>query len=136
MKNVFLTVILILGLAVNASPVMSHTMSKNVSASEMTVDVDVFCKLIQQGDFNAVKRMIEAGANVNKKSAGMTPLMYAARHNKVEILKLLIAKGANLKATSDRGYSALKYAEMSKANDTFKIISDQLKARKKSKKNN
>jgi ankyrin repeat protein len=52
--------------------------------------------------------------------------MYAARQNKVDITKILIANGANLKAKSDRGYSAKEYAEMSKAWDTYKVISDEL----------
>ena len=133
MKNLVLSTVLMMGLAMNATPMATNATFNNEVIFETIVDVDVFCKLIQQGDFNAVKTMIEAGADVNKKSVGMTPLMYAARQNKVEILKLLINNGADLKAKSDRGYSALKYAQMSKADDAFKIISEQLKAGKKRK---
>ncbi len=133
MKKLFLTTALIVGLVVNAKSVSTIDTFENLTVIETVTEVNAFCKLIQQGNFEAVKGMIEAGTDINKKSVGMTPVMYAARHNKVEILKLLIAKGADLKAKSNRGYSALKYAEMSKAHDTFQILSKELKTKKKGK---
>ena len=65
--------------------------------SNVKSEISVFCKAIMKGDISLVKGMIEAGENVNKKSAGMTPAIFAARYNKVEILELLIANGADLK---------------------------------------
>lgn len=86
-------------------------------------EVSPFCKLIISGNYDAVKAMIENGANVNKKSAGLTPLMFAARYNKPKIAQLLIDKGANLNEKSDRGgFTALKWAELSKAKETIDII--------------
>ncbi len=131
MKNLFLTTALIIGLVVNAKSINTIDTFENLTVIETVTEVDAFCKLIQQGNFEAVKGMIEAGTDINKKSVEMTPVMYAARHNKVEILKLLIANGADLKVKSKRGYSALKYAEMSKAHDTFKILSEELKKKGK-----
>jgi ankyrin repeat protein len=141
MKNLFLTAILLVGLAVNAKPITTNLSTNvvdstldNLTIMTIVTETDTFCTLIKQGNFEAVKDMIEAGADVNKKSVGLTPLMYAARQNRVEITKLLIANGADLKVKSKRGYTALKYAEMSKAHDTFQIISDELKALKAKKK--
>ena len=94
-----------------------------------TTEVNTFCKLITKGDIEAVKSMITAGTDINQKSVGMTPLMYAARYNRVEIVGLLIIHGADLKTKSNRGFTALEYAEMSKANDTYKIISDTLNSK-------
>jgi len=131
MKNLFLTVILLVGLAVNAEPITINSTLDNLTVTKIVTETDAFCTLIKQGNFEAVKGMIEAGADVNKKSVGMTPLMYAARQNRVEITKLLITNGADLNVKSSRGYTALKYAEMSKAHDTAQIISDELKAKKK-----
>jgi len=127
MKNLFLAAVLIVGFAVNAKPIANNSTTTNLDIATVVTETDAFCTLIKQGNLEAVKGMIEAGADVNKKSVGMTPLMYAARQNRVEIVKLLIANGANVKVKSNRGITALKYAEMSKAHDAFNLISDELK---------
>lgn len=90
-------------------------------------NVSTFCKLITAGNYDAVKAMIENGTNINRKSTGLTPLMFAARYNKVEIVKLLVKKGAKLKVKSDKGYTALEYAKMSKAHEAYKVIKEALK---------
>ncbi len=87
-----------------------------------------FCKLIQSGNYKAVENLINKGADINKKSIKLTPLMYAARHNRVDILKLLISKGAKLNTRSSTGYTALKWAKISGSNEAYKIL---LEARKK-----
>lgn len=99
----------------------------NSTRVEMKTDVSPFCKAIAKGDFETVKKMIELGADINKKSAGLTPAMYAARFNKVEILKLLISKGADLKAKSDTGFTAKRYAEISNAFEAKAVIEKHLK---------
>jgi hypothetical protein len=130
MKKLFLSLALVSGMAVSAAPLTSNE-SVETSNNEViyTIEVNTFCKLIAKGDIDAVKSMIEAGTDINQKSVGMTPLMYAARYNRVEIVNLLIAQGADLKTKSNRGFTALEYAEMSKANDTYKIISDTLNSK-------
>lgn len=133
MKNLLLATALCVGFIVNAKPITSTTLS-NLAIVSLSTDTDAFCTLIKQGNYEAVKGMIEAGVDVNKKSVGLTPLMYAARQNRIEIVKLLIANGADIKAKSNRGYSALKYAELSKAHDAFEIISNELKVQKAKKK--
>jgi hypothetical protein len=93
-----------------------------------TYKLSSFCKLIQMGDFDAVKALIKSGEDVNKKSNGLTPLMFAARHNKAKIAKLLIDNGAKIKTKSDKGgqLTALQMAERSKAIDTIKVIKEAL----------
>ncbi|MDY7395960.1 ankyrin repeat domain-containing protein [Aureibaculum sp. 2210JD6-5] len=147
MKNLILLFALVFGLSVNANPIKDTTknasVEKNTSkieANKMNLDivystsVNTFCKLITTGNYDAVKSMIKAGIDINEKSVGMTPLMYAARYNRVDIVNLLIANGADLKAKSNKGYTALKYAKISKAHDTYKIIEAALKAQKDKKK--
>ena len=56
----------------------------------------------------------------------MTPVMYAAKFNRTEILKLLISKGVNLKQKSNQGMTALKYAELSNAQEAVEIIKEAL----------
>lgn len=85
-------------------------------------DINSFCKAIMQGDIEIVKRLIDLGEDVNKKSLGMTPAIFAARYNKAEILQLLIDSGADLRIKSDKGYSVKKYAELSNAMDALSVI--------------
>ena len=139
MKNLILLFALVFGLTVNANPIKDTTKNakiEKVESSKMNLNivystnVNTFCKLITTGNYDAVKSMIKAGVDIDKKSIGMTPLMYAARYNRVDIVKLLIANGADLKEKSNKGYTALKYAKISKANDTYKIIAEALETQK------
>lgn len=102
---------------------------KNVETKTVTsLEISPFCKLIRQGNYDAVKAMIDNGEDINKKSTGLTPLMFAARYNKVEIVKLLIERGVKLKVKSDRmGYTALQWAKRSKANECWNLINNALK---------
>ena len=102
----------------------SKTNQNNVAGIYVSnsVDLNSFCKAIMQGDIETVKRLIELGEDINKKSLGMTPAIFAARYNKAEILKLLIKNGANLKIKSDKGYTIKKYAELSNAIDALAVL--------------
>ncbi len=77
---------------------------------------------VSKGDVEAVKMFIEYGADVNEKSNGMSPLMMAARYNKVEIIKILLSNGANLNAKDEKGFTALKHAELSNAKDAIQVL--------------
>lgn len=95
--------------------------------SYRAVEVSTFCKLIREGNYEAVKAMIKNGENVNRKSGGLTPLMFAARYNKAKIAKLLIDNGAKLKVRSDRGFTALKWAKLSKAKKVEDLLKESMK---------
>ncbi|ALJ04773.1 hypothetical protein APS56_06385 [Pseudalgibacter alginicilyticus] len=88
--------------------------------------VSPFCISIAKGDIETVKKLIELGSDVNQKSNGMTPIMYAAKFNRTDILKLLISKGAKLNMKSDTGKTALDYAKLHKATDAAVILEDAL----------
>jgi len=77
---------------------------------------------IVKGDLETVKKFIEYGADINQKSNGMTPLMIAARYNQVDIIKLLLDKGANFKLTDEKGLTALKYAQLSNATQAAAML--------------
>lgn len=79
---------------------------------------------VSKGDIEIVKKFIEYGADVNQMSDDMTPLMTAARYNKVEILKILLASGARPNYKNEKGYTALRYAELSKATDAEAILKE------------
>ncbi len=95
---------------------------------EETRGLNSFCKAIMQGDYDTVKRMIELGEDVNEKSLGMSPAIFAARYNKAEILELLIENGADLKVKCDKGFTAKKHAELSGANDALAVIENAMKS--------
>jgi ankyrin repeat protein len=94
---------------------ISYEVTTPETASPLSIAI---CK----GDLNSVKKFIEYGTDVNEKSNGMSPLMVAARYNKVEIIKLLLSKGANLKAEGESGFTALKYAELSNAHEAIELL--------------
>ena len=91
------------------------------------VKVSPFCMAIVKGDIDTVKKLIELGTDVNAKSNGMTPAMYAAKFNKVDILKVLVENGAKLEVKSDKGMTVAKLAKLSNATEVINYI-DGLKS--------
>lgn len=116
--------IVILGLALGAFATQSFASNVTVS-HEKTIFASVnspLCAAIIKGDLDAVKKFIEYGVDVNETSNGMTPLMFAARFNRVDIIEVLLKNGADKKTKDEKGYTALKYAEQSKANDAIQAL--------------
>ena len=119
MKKFILTsfTLLFLSISVNASNT-NEVLPKDDKKTELST----FCKMIRLGNYQIVKALMNNGTNINRKSLGLTPVMYAARYNETEILKLLIANGAKLHTKSDKGYTAIQYAIMSKANKAHEVL--------------
>ncbi|MDB4273966.1 ankyrin repeat domain-containing protein [Algibacter sp.] len=108
--------------SVQATP-LNSTVNYEVGAF---FKVNSFCVSIAKGDLETVQKLISRGADVNAKSNGMTPIMYAAKFNRTDILELLIIHGADLKAKSDKKMTALKYAQIHGANDAEVIIENAI----------
>ncbi len=106
----------------NSVEAKTITNDYNVESVKTKNTVSPFCMAIVKGDLETVKKMIELGSDVNKKSDGMTPVMYASRYNRTEIIKVLVKNGANLKTKTDKGYTALKYAELSNAKEAIELL--------------
>jgi ankyrin repeat protein len=99
-----------------------NSVSKDGISMYTHYGVSPLCAAICKGDVETVKKFIEYGADINEKSNGMTPLMLAARYNKVEILKLLVTNGAKVNEKDEKGYTALKFAELSNAVDAVQYL--------------
>lgn len=109
--------ILFLGLAL--------ALSFNAMASSNQLEVrnyNPLCIAISKSDNGTAKKIIEYGADVNETFNGMTPLMIASRYNNVEMIKILLEKGADISAKDERGNTALKYAELSNAKDALEFL--------------
>ncbi|MBS7233236.1 ankyrin repeat domain-containing protein [Flavobacterium psychroterrae] len=78
---------------------------------------------VSKGDLDFVKKLIEYGADVNEISEDLSPLMIAARYNKVDIMNVLLANGANASAKNEKGFTALKFAQLSNAKEAIAILS-------------
>ncbi len=110
--------IIILGLTLVAfTATAGATTLSEVNTSNVVLNYgnSPLCNAILKGDIATVKKFIEYGADVNEMSNGLTPLMFAARYNKIDILKYLMEKGADKDIRDERGNNALKYAENSKS---------------------
>ncbi len=63
------------------------------------------------GDSKRVRSLLEGGADVNIRGAlEMTPLMIASQDGNVDVVKILLLKGADIKAQNVVGQTALRLA--------------------------
>ena len=67
---------------------------------------------IQRDQLDRVREALDAGADLKAKQNAWTPLHWAAaRGNSIDIVKLLIERGASLKAVDDNGRTPQDLAE-------------------------
>jgi len=124
MKNsiVFLGIALLSFVTISTA---SNTVS-TIDKEKKTISFDDVTPLsvaISKGDIEIVKKFIEYGADANEKSNGLTPLMLAARYNRVEIVKYLLDEcHVKINEKDDNGLTALKYAEISNATETIQLL--------------
>lgn len=123
MKNL----IIYLGITLMAFTSVSLASNTNVIGNQKKLNIfsetpSTLAVAISKGEIETVKQFIESGTKVNKKLNGLTPLMYAARYNKVEIIKYLLEKGADRDIKDSQGFTALKYAELSNAYEAIAVL--------------
>lgn len=118
--------VIILGVALvafaNVSMAANHTSFVQPQMEVVNYFSSPLNVAVSKGDLEFVKKLIEYGADVNQISEDLSPLMIAARYNKVDILKVLIASGAHVSAKNEKGFTALKYAELSNATESVAIL--------------
>ncbi len=131
MKNHILTAALAFGLIASANSIEGDNLQNNLNnVTEVAiVDVSPFCQSISKNDIQTVKKLIKMGVSVNKFSGGKSPLMYAARYNRIEIIKLLVEKGADIKAVDKHGTSVAQYAKRSGAIEAYELLKEMRKSK-------
>ena len=128
MKKTVLTVAAALMLLVTASVEANHNQKENNDIKIVNVwkgELTTFCKAIMKGDIETVKKLIDLGEDVNKKSLGMTPAIFAARYNKAKILEVLINNGADLNIRCNKGWGIKKHAKLSNSKAVLAILNAQ-----------
>lgn len=126
-KLIFTSILCLFATTFVSAKNINSNITHPVEINKTTFDISALFKLIKAGNYDVVKMLVESGEDVNKKSNGLTPLMFAARYNKAKIAQLLIDNGAKLKTKSEKGkLTALEMASRSKANDVYKVIKKAL----------
>ena len=118
MKKTVVILALALGFSIsnlNATNEVEISNFENVAVKP--VEVSPLCKAVATGDMETVKNLIEAGADVNVKSNGMMPIHYAAKYNRVDMLKVLITAGSKIHEGCDLGFTPLRHAQNAKAKE-------------------
>lgn len=109
-----------------AVPTVNASNSENVTTPLVLVEYDAkispLCMAAAQGDVVKVKQLLKNGIDINKKSNGMQPIHYAARYNRVEVIKVLITAGSEIHTTCDKGFTAERHAELSKATEAAELL--------------
>ena len=77
-------------------------------------------------DLTKIRILVEHGAGINAVTVeGTTPLMMAARNrNAAAVVRYLLGKGADLRATNSRGFDAVMFAAEQGALENLQILLD------------
>ena len=77
-------------------------------------------------DIDFIRFLLDSGAEINlfDKVVGYSPLMVAAINSNVDIFNLLIERGADIKAVSDKGITALHVATMNDSPEMVRTLLD------------
>ena len=123
MKKSVVVLALALGFSISNLNATNKNLTSNLNeVIEKPVEVSPLCKAVATGNIEEVNKLIKAGADVNEKSNGMMPIHYAAKFNRVEIIKVLITAGSKIHKPCDLGYTALRHAQKSKAVDAEQFL--------------
>lgn len=119
MKKSLVVLTLALGFLVSNLNAFNQVVTSNTNHEviERKVEVSALCMAVAKGHLEEVNKLIKAGVDVNEKSNGLMPIHYAAKYNRVEIIKALITAGSKIHKSSDMGYTALSYAKKFKAKE-------------------
>jgi len=123
MKKSAVVIALALGFSISNLNASNEILSSNPAVETLkSVEVSPLCKAVATGNLTEVNKLIKAGADVSAKSNGMMPIHYAAKYNRVEIIKALITAGSEIHKPCDHGYTALRHAKKANAIDAENFL--------------
>ncbi|KAJ5740142.1 hypothetical protein N7493_000014 [Penicillium malachiteum] len=90
---------------------------------KMLNNKEEFCVLIQSGDIEQVRSVLDRGASANPENAqGQTGLIIAVANNHKEVAKLLLDRGARIDSVAEDGDTALSMATYLGYEDITKML--------------
>ena len=99
-----------------------HMTGNTFPGQKVIVNPPIFAA-VELNDVDMVKRLLEAGAEVNlKTSTGDTPLFYAARGGYKTIVEMLIAKSADINSKNNNGLAPLHLAVRGNQKDIVELL--------------
>ena len=75
--------------------------------------VSIFDMAITYDNLELIKKLVEEGiydVNETRRGSGLTPLMCATCYGRVEVVKYLLEKGADVRAREEKGLTAKDFA--------------------------
>lgn len=96
---------------------------ERIGAEGADEDAQELCKAAKEGDITAVKRLLEAGADVDARNRfSGSPLYYACWHGHADIVRLLLQHGADTCQRDAGGFTPLHWACVHEGVEILKLI--------------
>jgi hypothetical protein len=96
-----------------------------------TPNGEILLLTMERKRFDLAKQFIEGGVDVNYRyplsrnnADGMTPLLYASKWSNLEIVKLLVEKGASINEKAVNGDTALSIARKNNNDEIFNYLTE------------
>jgi uncharacterized protein len=95
-----------------AAELLARGAAVDARSTNSTANTPLHAALAGRGDAAVVRRLVEAGADVNARGgAGWTPLHLAASRGNIPLVDYLLSRGADPRAVADDGRDAATIAE-------------------------
>lgn len=110
--------------------IVAYLIERGADVNHVAKDKNAFTALtgaIASGNGEVVKRLLEAGANPNHMYEGgvISPLIAAAAEGKADLVRLLIAHGAEVNVQSTDGKTALDWAREKGHDDVVAVLRER-----------